>query len=232
MNHLSKYLKSRTTVKRAHQELDLSNRPLPEADKWGLSRFLLEKVVPIVGVHPFPLDEQLLMCSTLSYFKPDLIIEWGTHIGCSARIWYETVTHIKLNTKIHTVDLPIDAVHIENLQAPNERGRLIKGLDIQSHQGDGLTVCEQLLNSSSCKNPLFFLDGDHAYTSVRRELTGLKALCPKAVVIVHDTFYQGNESGYNCGPYEALCEFVETFKTPLHSTVLGLPGMSMTYWSL
>ncbi|WP_407194082.1 hypothetical protein [Bradyrhizobium sp. STM 3566] len=32
-----------------------------EVDLWTLSSFLLEKLVPVVGTHPYPLNELLLM---------------------------------------------------------------------------------------------------------------------------------------------------------------------------
>src|SRR5208283_6075124 len=70
-------------------DLTPDTRSLPEADKWALSEFILQELVPVVDVHPYPLDELLLMCSTLAFFKPDAIFEWGTHAGKSARIFYE-----------------------------------------------------------------------------------------------------------------------------------------------
>ena len=35
-----------------------------EVDLWILSRFVLEKIAPVVGTHPYPLNELLLMTAT------------------------------------------------------------------------------------------------------------------------------------------------------------------------
>jgi predicted O-methyltransferase YrrM len=204
------------------------NRKYPEADKWRLSQFILDRLVPVVGVHPFPLDEQLFMCSTVAYFKPEIIIEWGTHKGASARIFYEIVRFIGLSIAVHSIDLPPEANHVENLKLAGERGRLVRDLDVRLHLGDGLDVAKTLLQHESFA--LFFLDGDHSYASVRRELNGVKQLSSRGVVLVHDTFLQGPESGYNIEPYQALQEFTRQNRLPQYSTVLGLPGMSLSYW--
>ena len=210
--------------------LNLLTCALPEADKWVLSEFVLDKLIRVVGVRPYPLDELLLMCSTLAYFKPDIVIEWGTHLGKSARIFYELVTYLNLETKIHSVDLPPAVEHVENIHIVNQRARFVRNLPVILHLGDGLTVARKLLGEEEITLPLFFLDGDHSYASVHNELSGIKSMAPRAVVLVHDTFFQGSESGYNCGPYQALSEFVIEHHLPIQSTNLGLPGMSLTYW--
>jgi cephalosporin hydroxylase len=212
-------------------EFARGNRSLPEANKWTLSEFVTRQLVPIVGAHPYPIDEQLLMCSTVAYFRPDVIIEWGTHAGCSARIFHEATQFLGIGADIHSVDLPPAVAHEENLVAGANRARLVRGLPITLHEGDGLSVARALCaDIKPPRTALFFLDGDHAYESVRRELSGVRGLVASAAVLVHDTFNQGAESGYNCGPYRALSEFAAAEKLPVHSTVLGLPGMSLTYW--
>jgi hypothetical protein len=207
------------------------NRSFPEADKWALSTFVIERLIPVVGVHPFPLDEQLLICSTVAFFRPDAVIEWGTNIGCGARIFYEIVKYLELNTSIHSVDLPEDQSHMENIKDHALRGKLVRGLNVQLHLGDGLDTACSLLSGCDVKRPLFFVDGDHSYESVRRELYGIKSLVPRATMLVHDTFYQGEESNYNCGPYLALKTYADEFRLPVYATLLGLPGLSLTYWS-
>lgn len=211
-------------------EFSPSTHSLPEANKWALSEFVLSKLIRIVGVHPYPLDELLFMCSTLAYFKPDMIIEWGTHYGKSARIFYEAAAYLNLPTEIHSVDLPPAEEHIENIHVASQRAALVRKLPVILHLGDGLTVAGKVLAEKKNKLPLFFLDGDHSYASVQNELNGLKSMSPHAVVLAHDTFLQGSESGYNCGPYQALSEFTAQYRLPFQSTSLGLPGMSLTYW--
>ncbi len=56
-----------------------------EVDLWTLSSFALEKIVPVVGTHPYPLNELLLMTAAACRLKPSVVFDWGTHIGVSAR---------------------------------------------------------------------------------------------------------------------------------------------------
>jgi predicted O-methyltransferase YrrM len=211
-------------------DLTPSSRSFPEADKWTLSAFVIEALVPLVGVRPYPLDELLLMCSTVAYFRPGIIIEWGTHLGVSARIFHEITRYLKLSIPIHSVDLPSETAHVENIRDLALRGRLVKNVGVQLHLGDGLTIARELIAEVEGVLPLFFLDGEHSYETVSRELNGLRATASCAVVLLHDSFYQGPEAGYNCGPFEALSEFSKANHTPVTSTALGLPGLSLTYW--
>lgn len=209
---------------------DFDTHPLPEANKWTLSEFVLRRIVPIVGVHPYPLDELLLMSSTMAYFRPDVIIEWGTHYGKSARTFYEISDYLHLGATIHTIDLAINMLHAENNLDARERAIYLRGLPVSLHLGDGVTVAKEIVTHLKPKLPLFFVDGDHSFESVSNELKSIKEICRSAVVLVHDTFFQGSESKYNCGPYEALKEFTDNNRLPRQATVLGLPGMSLTYW--
>jgi cephalosporin hydroxylase len=210
--------------------LNPSTRSLPEGNKWILSEFVLRNLVPVVGFHPYPLDELLLMCSTAAYFKPDTIIEWGTNLGISARIFYEVSVYLKLTANIHSIDLPPEHEHVENIHQTGERARFVRGLPVTLHLGDGLSVARTVLAEIKPHLPLFFMDGDHSFESVYNELNCIKEIAPRAVLLVHDTFLQGSESGYNCGPYEALKKFTDKNRLPVQSTVLGLPGMSLSYW--
>ncbi|MBA4321094.1 MAG: hypothetical protein C0412_22110 [Flavobacterium sp.] len=209
---------------------DQENRSLPEANKWYLSEFVIKKIYPITGIHPYPLDEVLLIGSSISYFKPDGIIEWGTHEGKSARIFWEYVRFLNLNCEIHSVDLPATNPHNENISEEYLRARYIKQFPVILHEGDGLTVGLEIVKSKMFKRPLFFLDGDHSYANISRELTAIKKSVDSCIILIHDTFNQGKESNYNCGPYIAFQEFVVQNNLPHYSTILGLPGMSLTYW--
>ena len=180
---------------------------------------------------PYPLDEQLFMCSAVSYFQPDLIVEWGTHKGISARIFYEANRFLGGKAVIHSVDLPTTTSHVENIRDAAERARFVRGLPVTLHEGDGLSVARELhATIGPAGSPLFFLDGDHEYETVLRELQGIRGFARSATVLVHDTFNQDAQSAYNIGPFRALAEFAAARRTPVHSTALGLPGMSLTYW--
>ena len=44
-----------------------------EVDLWTLSHFLMEKVGPVVGTHPYPLNELLLMTATVCWLRPSVV---------------------------------------------------------------------------------------------------------------------------------------------------------------
>jgi hypothetical protein len=85
-------------------------------------------------------------------------------------------------------------------------------------------------DKSVAKAPLFFIDGDHGYDSVKRELEGIIGAVPEANILLHDTFFQSPESHYNIGPYQAVQDVLRT--VPPYRILrqdLGLPGMTLLY---
>lgn len=199
-----------------------------EVDTWRLSWFITKKILPVAGYHPYPLDELMLMTGAVAYFQPTHIFDWGTYVGKSARIFYETVKFYKLDTEIHSIDLPDDVSHVEH--PGKNRGRLVRGKKgVFLHQGDGVTLAVGLFDyRAKFIKPLFFVDGDHSYASVSRELAMIKKHFPQAQILVHDTFYQSPEANYNIGPYQAVQELVADGYAAI-STNLGLPGMTLLY---
>ena len=197
----------------------------------NLTTFILKDLFPVVGISPYPVTEQLLMASSVLKFKPNIIFEWGTHLGISARIFHEIAKRYRLDLTIHSIDLPDDIDHIEHPK--NNRGIMVKDKEnVILHQGDGLEKSIEIANSlDDTSNIMFFLDGDHEYESVLRELNGVYDNFPQAVILAHDTFYQSKESNYNIGPHLALNKFLK--EHPDHykslSTNLGLPGMTLLY---
>lgn len=202
-----------------------------EVNNWIISDFIVNKLVPVVGFHPFPLNELMLMTSTVCYFKPEYIFEWGTNIGKSARIFYEISEAFKIPTEIHSIDLPDDVFHNEHPQ--NDRGMMVRGIKkVILHQADGLKCSFDLINEKKPKGRiLFFVDGDHSYESVKNELESILTNVPNAVVLLHDTFYQSEESKYNIGPFNAVKDVLASHsdKYEVISTNMGLPGMSLVY---
>jgi hypothetical protein len=73
-----------------------------EVDNWAISQFVVRRLVPVVGCHPFPLQELMLMVAAVCRFEPAEIFEWGTHIGKSARIFYECASHYRIEADIHS----------------------------------------------------------------------------------------------------------------------------------
>jgi len=202
-----------------------------EVNNWVTSDFIVNRLVPAVGTHPFPLDELSLMTAAVCRFKPTLIFEWGTNIGKSARTFLEIVNAFGIKSHIHSIDLPDDVFHSEHPK--NERGKLVRGMSgVTLHQADGVARSLEILVSEKPQGSvLFFVDGDHSYESVSRELTAILTSVPNAVVLLHDTFYQSAESNYNVGPYQAIQDVLAQFpgKYKTRSTQLGLPGMTLIY---
>jgi len=200
-----------------------------EVNGWELSEFICQRIVPVVGVHPFPLQELLLMCGAVTRVQPPMIFEWGTNIGKSARIFHEVCQHYAIPAAIHSIDLPDDIDHVEHPHS--ERGALVRDIQqVQLHQGDGLSTSLKIWEEGgSPPSPLFFIDGDHSYASVKRELESVVRAIPSAAVLLHDTFYQSAESGYNVGPFQAIEEVLAN--NPSNFTVvrtgLSLPGMTL-----
>lgn len=204
-----------------------------EVDNGVVSYFVLRKVIPIVGLTPFPLNELQLMTASVCRFRPTHIFEWGTHIGKSARVFYETARYFNIPTEIHSIDLPDNVEHIENPHS--KRGRLVKGKkNVFLHLGDGLDTALQIYGKlPSESRVLFFVDGDHGYESVKREVAGIIGRVKNPIILAHDTFYQTDDSGYNVGPYkaikEALGEQVGKSQFKVIETKTGLPGMTLLY---
>ena len=202
-----------------------------EVDNWAISKFIVDKLVPVVGVHPFPLSEQQLLAAATCWFRPTHIFEWGTHIGKSARIFYETCQMFDIPADINSIDLPNKSDHNEH---PGEqRGMLVRELSsVHLHLGDGLEtamkIAQQLTPDARL---LFFLDGDHSYESVKRELSSIVQAYPRAAILLHDTFFQKPESGYNVGPFQALHEILGTVPGKYCEVAMstGLPGMTFIY---
>lgn len=202
-----------------------------EVDNWAISEFILNKIISVVGVKPYPINELSIMAAAVCRLQPSYIFEWGTHVGKSARIFYETCTYFNIKTVIHSIDLPDNVEHLEHPK--NQRGKFVENLDrIILHQGDGLTTALEICKQNRInKKVLFFLDGDHEYQSVKRELMGIMKNVPKANILIHDTFYQSSNSGYNIGPFKAINTILKLSPNnyKVLSTNTGLPGITLLY---
>ncbi len=201
-----------------------------EVDNWMISDFIIKKLIPVVGTHPYPIMELSLMVAAVCRLKPQQIFEWGTNIGKSARIFYETSKHFGIQLEIHSIDLPDNLEHEEHPKT--NRGRMVKGYpDVSLYQADGLLKSIELYQTQPDNRTLVFIDGDHSYESVSRELAGIAEAMPNAAILLHDTFYQSEPSGYNIGPYKAVVEILAAMpdKYRVLSTTTGLPGMTLLY---
>ena len=201
-----------------------------EVDNWAISEFIVSKLIPVVGTHPYPIAELNLMVAAICRLKPLQIFEWGTNIGKSARIFYETGKHFNIPLTIHSIDLPDDLDHQEHPRG--HRGRMVKGYaGVSLYQSDGLSKAVELYQLRPQDRTLVFIDGDHSYESVFRELTGIIKAMPNAAILLHDTFYQSGQAGYNIGPYQAVTKILDSMPETYQvmSTTTGLPGMTLLY---
>lgn len=210
-----------------------------EVNNWLISEFIIRKLAPIVGIHPYPINEQSLMIAAVCGLKPAFIFEWGTNLGKSARVFYEAAREFNIPTQIFSIDLPDDVQHVEH--PGKRRGMYVKNLEnVKLLQGDGLETSLKIYrekkphrdfsSATSLGNPLFFLDGDHDYSSVKRELEGIMDSAPEANILLHDTFFQSPESHYNIGPYRAIQDVLPVAHSyRMLCQNLGLPGMTLLY---
>ena len=201
-----------------------------EVDNWRTSKFIIYRLIPIVGLHPYPITELNLMVAAVCRLKPQQIFEWGTNIGKSARIFYEIGKQFGISMDIHSIDLPDDLEHTEHPKS--SRGRMVRGYTgVTLHQGDGLGKSIEIYQKNPALRTLVFIDGDHSYESVFRELNGVIESMPNAHILLHDTFYQSEAAGYNIGPYRAVKETLEKMPGRFSDTVTntGLPGMTLLY---
>lgn len=195
--------------------------PRIEVNAWDTSN-VVRAVAEIVGTHPYPYNELMLMATTYFYHRPELVIDIGTHQGKSARIWHELGAYVDTPASVHTIDL-FDQSHPEF--PGKDVGRYIRGLPVEQHVGDGAEMASRLLDEHAGKVTLLFLDGDHSFDTVVKELE-LVTRIDDGAVLLHDTFYQPG-SGYNHGPYEAVNDFLKrhAVEQVIHQN-LGLPGMT------
>ena len=205
------------------------NLELFEINNHEVSKFIQNKILPIVGHSPNPLNEILLMVGAVVRFTPTHIFEWGTHVGKSARIFYETANFLKLQTEIVSIDLPDDQDHEEH--PGQNRGKFVRNKNnVNLYQGDGLKKSLEIYSSIDNCRPLFFLDGDHKYETVSKELNHIIENVKDPKILIHDTFFQKN-SNYNIGPYNAILDLEKKYqnKFKIIHTMTGLPGMTLVY---
>ena len=204
-----------------------------EVNNWMISDFVLSRLVPVVGVHPYPLNELMLMAGAVCRFRPTHVFEWGTNVGSSARVFYETAKRFGISLEIHSIDLPSDVEHVE--QPGRRRGKLVKGKrGVFLHLGDGLETSLAIYRTlPETSRVFFFVDGDHSYESVRRELAAIVDQVREPKVLLHDTFFQSPDSGYNVGPHMAIRDVLNELPDArclrMMETKTGLPGMTLIY---
>jgi predicted O-methyltransferase YrrM len=195
-----------------------------EVDCWILSEILLDRVIPKIGISPYPLNEQMLMAAAVAYVQPKIIIEWGTHVGISARLFWEVKEALGLNCHIYTID-SMNQSHPEFPGAA--RGKYLSSTDVKQIVGDGAETANKLLEDVF-ESVLVYVDGDHSRESVKRDLAIWDKLPQGSGILAHDVFYQ-TPSTYNVGPWQSFQELLQAQKSNISQVqwqLLGLPGMA------
>lgn len=216
----------RYSATRPHQPHNCTTTMRLECETADLGLFVSRKLIPVVGTSPFPPNELMLMCAAMLWLRPTLVVEWGTNIGASARVWHETNIHYRLGADICSIDLPDSVPHPEHPGA--RRGLLVRGLPVRLYQGDGPEQATKLITELACTRPLVFIDGDHSEAAVYRDGRAVLDAAPQASVLFHDTFYQPSSS-YNHGPHFAVQRLLAEVspRRQIISCDLGCPGLTL-----
>ena len=134
-------------------------------------------------------EEVRFMGNTVAVSRPEVVFDWGTNRGSSARIWLEATEGFKVRPPIHTVDLGDELSGVTQDHAGIFTGMYVWNLRrVQQHRGDGVEVALRLYEEcGSPERALFFVDGDHSAEAVEAEVLRLAEEAPSATLLLHDT---------------------------------------------
>jgi len=140
-------------------------------------------------------DEVLFMATLMNVRKPRYVFEWGTNVGASARIFYEAAVLLEIPCEVHTIELPMELSHLDvdhpgeriGIYLPDDDGH--KTVKMCSWWGDGVTMAMELHDSVRPEPTLFYVDGDHRFESVMRELRLIRHKAPTTPILMHDTIH-------------------------------------------
>lgn len=140
------------------------------------------------GLPAYGNDEVRFVEEILTKLRPTHVFDWGTNVGASARLFYEGSLQMGYPCEVHTVELPLELAHLDRDHPGETRyGAWIEGLPVYGHRGDGVTESIRLHHELKPKRALFFIDGNHEYENVLKELLAIEEAAPQAVMLLHDT---------------------------------------------
>ncbi len=157
------------------------------------------------------------MCDTVETLRPDMVFEWGTNSGCSARVFWECARILDLDMPVHTVELPDELKEFDGQHPGIHCGMYLPGTSVVQHRGDGVTEALILWKRLQPQNPLFFLDGDHSQVMVFREIALIDRMVPASTMLVHDT--------NGAGPGEAARSWAADFGRHTFTEIPDRVGM-------
>ena len=139
-----------------------------------------------LGLLGYTPPEVTFLYETMETLRPGIIVEWGTNVGYSARILYEAKVLLGLRTAVHSVDIAREAPILRPEDEGKERGHHVQGLNVALHVGHGAQEAVSITAMSGRARPLFFVDDNHGYDMLSRDLEMLARDTPLAVLVVHD----------------------------------------------
>lgn len=152
----------------------------------------LTEIVERIGLTGYSHEEITMIYETMDELRPEIIVEWGTNVGTSARIFHEARNLLKLPCEVHSVEIQRELGEGWG----HERGHHVKGLPVTLHVGDGVTTGVDLWHESGAERALFFLDDNHAEAEVLRQMRLIHIEAPQAVMLIHDTHYPVAVAGF------------------------------------
>ena len=153
-----------------------------------MSAALVERLdsLGVVGYTP---AEVGFVRETMAQLRPALVVEWGTNVGHSARMFHEARLSLGLDCELHSVD-SVDLVPIlRSSDKGRERGAMAADCGVIFHVGDGAAVAVRLARKRRVLRPLFFLDTSHEEAETYEHLSLLAEMIPGAVLLVHDVSF-------------------------------------------
>ena len=138
------------------------------------------------GVLGYTPEEMTFVYDTMAELRPSLLLEWGTNVGHSARMFWEAKRLLALDTEIHSIELsePVSALRPED--EGKQRGHHVQGLDVTLHVGVGVPTAVRLHAESGREPTLLYVDDNHSGPGLTHDLGVLTTEMPDAVILVHD----------------------------------------------
>ncbi|WP_238531612.1 O-methyltransferase [Nitritalea halalkaliphila] len=215
--------------------LNLSNGIATEWMDWHTQAQTMNLPETALGVNP---GDRRALFSLIRYFKPNSVLEVGTHIGAStlsiATALDENFKQSNRKAKFKTID--IRDVNSEEMKpwlkfgAPYSPREMMQRLSIKTEvtfvSGDSLKFLRQTQETFD----FIFLDGDHSAKNLVQEIPeALKKLNPNGVIVLHDYYPKGepiwpNKPSIVNGPYIALESIMES------NTTLGVLPLGNLPW--
>jgi hypothetical protein len=165
-----------------------------------MSLAVVQKKLKQAGIDGYTDDDIEFIYNLLDEFRPDILCEWGTNTGNSARIFYEATRDLNLVIPIHSTDV-CDTVYILRPEDQGrQRGHHVKGLKVVLHVGDGATRTLLEVKRARALRPLVFIDGNHEEEEMFRDLNRISGGIPHALILAHDQHLLDDPAGIG---YEA-----------------------------